>query len=60
MSANNDSSKNDENQEEYQTGRWHPSEHSRFIKGCLLHGNNWKKVIKYISFKFKSPSLLLL
>ena len=33
------------NNEDYRTGRWHPSEHFRFIKGCLQHGNNWKKVI---------------
>ena len=25
-------------------GRWLPCEHMRFIKGCLLYGNNWKKV----------------
>ena len=28
----------------YRTGRWQPSEHVRFIKGCLQYGNNWKKV----------------
>ena len=32
---------------EYKTGRWHPSEHVRFIKGCLQYGNNWKKVNNY-------------
>lgn len=25
-------------------GRWSPQEHFRFLKGCLLFGNNWKKV----------------
>jgi len=25
-------------------GRWGKKEHLRFLKGCLLHGNNWKKV----------------
>ena len=41
-----DPSENDltEKNEEYRTGRWHPSEHYRFIKGCLQYGNNWKKV----------------
>jgi hypothetical protein len=38
--SGNDNSDN----EEYRTGRWHPSEHVRFIKGCLQYGNNWKKV----------------
>jgi len=30
--------------ETYNVGRWHPNEHYRFIRGCILHGNNWKKV----------------
>lgn len=25
-------------------GRWLTQEHIRFVKGCLLYGNNWKKV----------------
>jgi SHAQKYF class myb-like DNA-binding protein len=29
-------------------GRWSQKEHLLFIKGCLLYGNNWKKVKKYI------------
>lgn len=33
-----------ENNELYRSGRWQPSEHIRFIKGCLQYGNNWKKV----------------
>lgn len=37
-----DNSKEDESN--FKTGRWHPQEHKRFIKGCLLYGNNWKKV----------------
>lgn len=28
----------------YHNGRWTQNEHFRFIKGCLLYGNNWKKV----------------
>ncbi len=36
-----------ENDKDHKSGRWHPSEHFRFIKGCLQHGNNWKKVSKY-------------
>ena len=29
-------------------GRWNKDEHIRFIKGCLLYGNNWKKVKNYV------------
>jgi hypothetical protein len=33
-----------EEKEENLNGRWNHEEHIRFIKGCLLFGNNWKKV----------------
>jgi hypothetical protein len=36
------SSRDDNN--DFRNGRWQPFEHLRFIKGCLLYGNNWKKV----------------
>jgi hypothetical protein len=39
----NDNSR-EEDSSQFRTGRWHPNEHIRFIKGCLLFGNNWKKV----------------
>ena len=29
-------------------GRWSQKEHLLFIKGCLLYGNYWKKIKKYI------------
>jgi SHAQKYF class myb-like DNA-binding protein len=29
-------------------GRWGKSEHIRFLGGCLLYGNNWKKVETYV------------
>jgi hypothetical protein len=32
------------NNDKYKNGRWQPEEHVRFIKGCLLYGNNWRKV----------------
>ena len=28
----------------FRNGRWMATEHNRFLKGCLLYGNNWKKV----------------
>jgi SHAQKYF class myb-like DNA-binding protein len=37
-----------EEKEENLNGRWNKEEHIRFIKGCLLYGNNWKKVKKYV------------
>ena len=33
-----------EDNPDFKNGRWQPFEHLRFIKGCLLYGNNWKKV----------------
>lgn len=32
----------------HKIGRWKKEEHIRFIKGCFLHRNNWKKVILLI------------
>ena len=29
-------------------GRWIKEEHISFIKGCLLYGNDWKKIEKYV------------
>ena len=41
-------SENLSEQNDLQIGRWKQEEHFRFIKGCLLFGNNWKKVKKYV------------
>ena len=38
----------------YSTGRWNQNEHYRFIKGCILFGNNWKKV----KYKFRMINLI--
>ena len=35
-------------QNDLQNGRWKQEEHFRFIKGCLLFGNNWKKIKNYV------------
>ena len=45
--SNNSINFSDE-KEENLNGRWNQDEHIRFIKGCLLYGNNWKKVKKYV------------
>ena len=54
-SANNDNNNEsiDLNEDENDNnnilnGRWSQKEHLLFIKGCLLYGNYWKKVKKYI------------
>ncbi len=56
---NSEISRDNEDNEngEYKNGRWEKIEHLKFLKGCLLHGNNWKKVIfnsfiKYNKFFF--------
>ena len=36
------------NNNNHSDGRWNSDEHKRFIKGCLLYGNNWKKVEGYV------------
>ena len=28
----------------YKVGRWENEEHDRFIRSCMLHNNNWRKV----------------
>ena len=48
-SVDNLSSSSGEDNGKFKNGRWLPCEHLRFIKGCLLYGNNWKKV-KYTFF----------
>jgi SHAQKYF class myb-like DNA-binding protein len=45
---NNSGVVSEENEENLQNGRWNNDEHIRFIKGCLLYKNNWKKVKKYV------------
>ena len=44
-SCNDQSLSISEDPKQFKNGRWLPNEHMRFIKGCLLYGNNWKKVI---------------
>ena len=38
----------------YLNGRWSYDEHIRFLKGCLLFGNNWKKVENYVKSRTSS------
>lgn len=32
----------------FNTGRWHPEEHQRFIEALLKYGNDWKNVQKHV------------
>lgn len=52
-SADDDNSKENDENGEYKNGRWEKLEHLKFLKGCLIHGNNWKKV-KFIDDIFNS------
>ena len=36
------------NNNNHSDGRWNLEEHIGFIKGCLLYGNNWKKIEGYV------------
>lgn len=38
----------------YLNGRWTFDEHVRFLKGCILYGNNWKKVELYVKSRTSS------
>jgi hypothetical protein len=29
----------------YKEGRWDSEEHQKFVKSCIIYGNNWRKVI---------------
>ena len=37
-------SENNANANKFQTGRWSPKEHQKFIEGILRYGNEWKNV----------------
>ena len=40
----NENSNSNSNVYEYNSGRWLPEEHQKFIEGILKYGNEWKKV----------------
>ena len=51
LEISNNSNNSNEVKANHQTGRWLLSEHSRFIKGCLMFGNNWKKVKLFLKIR---------
>lgn len=42
--SSEDNNSNEEKNQNERQGRWLQSEHFRFLKGCLLYGNNWGQV----------------
>jgi len=50
--ANSVQESSEEDFKKYNNGRWHLSEHFRFIRGYILFGNNWKKVSNFSSISF--------
>jgi len=38
----------------YVTGRWFKEEHIKFLRGCLLYGNDWRKVSETIPSRNQS------
>lgn len=53
-SSNENGAKNNFSSSETRQGRWAFNEHLRFIKACLLYGNNWKEVKKYVKTRSSS------
>lgn len=53
----------EDKRKKYKSGRWTIDEHQRFVRGCLLYGNNWKKVNFILNFSllkiFISQNLLI-
>lgn len=47
-----------EKDELIQNGRWRNEEHIRFIKGCLLFANNWKKVSLSYNINYYLPIII--
>ena len=57
LSNNNTSFKqNNENNTRLSIGRWHLSEHKRFLEAIIKFGNDWKKVEKYIGTRTSSQA----
>jgi SHAQKYF class myb-like DNA-binding protein len=46
----------DRNGDEYNSGRWKPEEHERFIQAILQYGNEWKSVQKHVVTRSSSQT----
>ena len=57
LSNNNTSFKqNNQDNSRFSIGRWHLSEHKRFLEAIIKFGNDWKKVEKYIGTRTSSQA----
>ena len=57
LSNNNSSFKqNNQDNSRLSIGRWHLSEHKRFLEAIIKFGNDWKKVEKYIGTRTSSQA----
>ena len=56
LSNNNTSIKPNQEKSKFSSGRWHLSEHKRFLEAIIKFGNDWKKVEKYIGTRTSSQA----
>ena len=42
--------------DDYKTGRWEYEEHKKFIDAIVKHGNDWKKVQKFVTTRSSAQS----
>ena len=56
LSNNNTSIKANQEKSKFSSGRWHLSEHKKFLEAIIKFGNDWKKVEKYIGTRTSSQA----
>ena len=56
LSNNNTSIKPNKEKSKFSSGRWHLSEHKKFLEAIIKFGNDWKKVEKYIGTRTSSQA----
>ena len=56
LSNNNTTMKPNLKNSKYAQGRWHLSEHKKFLEAIIKYGNDWKEVEKYIGTRTSSQA----
>ena len=56
LSNNNTSIRPNQEKSKFASGRWHISEHKRFLEAIIKYGNDWKKVEKHIGTRNSSQA----
>ena len=56
LSNNNTSIKPNQEKTKFAIGRWHSSEHKRFLEAIIKYGNDWKKVENHIGTRTSSQA----